>query len=347
MIDTAIDRAFAAQSAWGAKLGSPFMEALMRALPHALDRATATGRRVRDWRGDPSALGDSVPLRLAGALHVLARSGAAPDLACVYPPHATPGDLELARACADAITTHDARVLAALDLPPQTNEVARSALLYPGLAEIARRTGLPLALHEMGSSAGLNLACDRYAYDLGGRAMGMAGSPVRLAPAWSGPPPRGPEPVILAREGCDLSPIDIRDAAARERLIGYVWPDQTERLARLAAALELSQLDPPRIDRADAAAWVAAWSGCDPLPGVTRVLMHSITFQYLPNDARVAVQDAMARAGKRATAKAPLAWLAFENEGGGAELTLTIWPVGRTDVLARGDAHGRSVTWMA
>jgi hypothetical protein len=347
MDDTAIDRAFAAQSVWGAKLGSPFMEALMRALPRALDRSTATGRRLRDWQGDPSALGDSVPLRLAGALHILARSGAAPELALVYPPHPTPDDADLARACAAATASHDARIHDALDLPPQTNEVARSALLYPGLAEIARRTGLPLALYEIGSSAGLNLACDRFAYHLGGRDMGITGSPVVLSPAWSGPPPQGLEPRITSRIGCDISLVDIRDEAARERLIGFVWADQTERLARLAAALDIALRDPPRVERADAAAWVSAWCNDTPPRGVARVLMHSVTFQYLPSDARAAVRNAMERAGERASADAPLGWLAFENEGSGAGLTLTLWPDGNRQVLARGDAHGRSVTWCA
>jgi hypothetical protein len=340
-------KAFADQAVWCGKLGSPFTAALMRALPDALDGATDTARRVWAWTGDPSAKGDSVPLRLAGGLHALARSGRVPALTALYPPNAAWSKDRMVEILRFVIGTHDADLVRALGHAPQTNEVARSALLYPGLAEVARRTGRPLSLFEIGASAGLNLALDRFAYTLGGRAMGRPASAVHLNPVWSGRVPEGPEPAILERSGCDVAPIDVRDETARARLIGYVWPDQTERLTRIEAAVAIALKAPPRVERMDAADYVERHFTAAPKPGVARVLMHSIALQYVSATSRARVEDTMERAGRAATVDTPLAWLAFEQAGSGPELSLRLWPGGETTMLARADAHGRSITWLA
>ena len=64
-----------------------------------------------------------------------------------------------------AIEQEDAFLAAYLDGPPQTNEVARSNAILGGCLFIAGKTGTPLELFEIGSSAGLNLSFDRYGYD--------------------------------------------------------------------------------------------------------------------------------------------------------------------------------------
>lgn len=341
-----IGRAFADQADWCERLGSPFTAGLMRILPRVLDRSTATGRRVLGWEGRADAAGDAVPLRIAGALHALARSGTAPALAALYPPAAGLATDALAEAVRAALTEHDAILVPWLDRAPQTNEVARSGVLYPGLMEIARRTGLPLVLHEIGSSAGLNLMPDRYRYRFGGRSCGDAASPLLLAPSWSGPDPVGDEPAILGRQGCDLEPMDVRLATDRERLVAYVWADQTERLHRLAVALSLASDRPPTIDACDAADFVERELAVE-REGVVRVLMHSITFQYLPEASRRRIADTMARLGAAASRRAPLAWLSFEPQDGGPDLRLRLWPDGTDICLARADAHGRAVHWLA
>ena len=144
-------------------LGSPFTARLCRILAHDLDDSTRTGRTMLGWLGDVRA--DAVSLRLCGGLHQLVLTRVDAELAAVYPPHDA-GDDEIAAAVAGAIRRFDDRLAAGLASAPQTNEIARSAMLLPGLLTIARESGsgLPLDLCEIGASAGLNLLFDRFHY---------------------------------------------------------------------------------------------------------------------------------------------------------------------------------------
>jgi hypothetical protein len=338
--------AFAAQAVWCDRLGSPFTARLMTALGRDLDRSTVTGKTVLEWSGQPDALGDSVPLRLAGALHALVRRGQLPGLAKLYPPHALPDTEALSAEALAAIATCDDDVLVWLKHPPQTNEVARSGVLYPGFMQIAADTGLPLALFEVGASAGLNMNPHLYAYDFDGNRYGDASSAVLIAPSWSGPAPGGIEPVIRTVRGCDRNPFDIRRDDHAERLVSYVWPDQPDRLARIEAACEIARDHPPKIDASDAADWVDDMFREPGEPGLVRVLYHSIAYQYFPEETQQRIARTMSGAGAVATAEAPVAWLSYElRESGKPDLSLQLWPGGDSQVLATGDAHVREITW--
>lgn len=342
-----IRHAFDQQSKWCSRLGSPFTALLMDVLGTHLDESTRTGRAVLNWEGTASALHDAVPLRLAGALHAQVRAGHLPALARLYPPNPLPNAAALADAVAHALEEADEVLLDWLQFTPQTNETARSAVLYAGFLAIAQRTQLPLQLFELGASAGLNLIADRYAYRLGGEAFGQAGSPLTLAPNWQGPPPPHAAVDVTARRGCDLSPLDVHNAHHRERLVSYVWPDQPERLARVEAAIAVAQREPLHLDARDAASWVEATLPAEPVAGTARVLFHSIAWQYFPQPDQERITAHMHEAGARATADAPLAWLSFEQASQGKpRLSLTPWPGGHSKVLAHADAHVRQVTWL-
>mgnify|MGYP001814842172 CR=1 FL=1 len=341
-----IRESFAVQAHWCEKLGSPLTARLLAGLGEKLDRATKSGRRVLTWQGPPDALGDAVALRLAGALHGLARRGIYPELSRLYPPNPLPDGETLVRTALDIIKVADADVMAWLDHPPQTNEVARSAVLYPGLMQIATETGLPLSLHEIGCSAGLNLVSDRYAYRLGGVKAGMPGSPVVLTPEWSGAVPDGTDPIIVSRRGCDRNILNVRDAEHAERVISYVWPDQADRMDRVVAALGLAVPDPPVVEQADAGDWIEAVISDEAPTGAARVVLHSIAFQYFPEQMQRRITSRMEMAGAKASSAMPLAWLSFEQFGtDGPRLELRLWPGGATRVLATADAHCRSVHW--
>ncbi len=338
-----VRRAFHSQAKSCAGLGSPFMDRLMTLCAERLDPATEIGARVLGWPGDVGPAGQSVPLRLAGALHRLVLSGADPGLAAVYPPAEVPDD-DLWAAVARALAGQTEALHAGLDRAPQTNEIRRSAALIPAALHLTARFDLPLVLSELGASAGLNLAFDRYALDLGDRRFGPADSPVRLRPSWEGPLPPDRTLRVAGRAGVDLAPVDVRDPDDRLRLLSYLWPDQPERLVLTRAAIPLG---PPVPDAGDAADWLARRL-VPPRPGALHLVYHTVAAQYFPETTARAVAQALDEAGARATPDAPLAHLGMEADGqrATAALTLRLWPGdGRPIPLARVDFHGRRVIW--
>ena len=347
--DRAIPDTFGQQSAACIALGAPFTARVCRILGAGLNGDSAFGRRVLAWPG-VSLLPDLMPLRCCAALNHLVRTGRAPELAALYPPHACDDDSALADAIATTIDAHDTFMTAFLDSPPQTNEVVRSAVLLGGFLTVAAQTDMPLALYETGASAGLNLLFDRYAYDLGeGRVRGGAGSPVRIASVWSGQtPPLDARLEIAARAGVDLKPVDARSYEDRERMLAYIWPEQMERVARIEAALDVVAASDLVVEAGDALAWLRAAMASPPTAGVCRVIYHSVFAQYLPAQLRADLRAEIARIGAEASAATPVAWLAMEAAADrmSCELTLAVWPGGERRTLAKVDWHGRWAEWV-
>lgn len=342
--EAAIRASFETQAFWCARLGSPFTARLCEVLAGALDRRSALGARLLDWPGDPAPGGDALALRLCGGLHFLVRAGAAPGLAALYPPAPLPDAAALGEALAPLLQG-DA-LLPWLERAPQTNEVGRAAVLMAGLLVAAARFRRPLALYELGASAGLNLQLDRYACDLGGRAAGDSASIVRLAPEWTGSPPPAAEVRIAGRQGVDLNPFDVR--RDRDRLLAYIWPDQRLRLAQAKAALDIAAAAPPPVTRGDAADWLEQRLAIPGPAGIARIVMHSVAFQYFPAAAQARVVRHVAQAGAAATGQAPLAWLRFEKLAGedGYSLRLRAWPAGEDRLLAWAHPHASSIKWL-
>lgn len=328
------------------QLGSPFTAKLCRLLIAHLDDTTRTGRRVLSWPGDPRA--DALALRLCGGLHALVLSGADEALQGAYPPNAV-DDTALQRAVLGALDRHDERLAASLDSPPQTNEIARAAMLLPGFLAIGRDAAMSIAVHEIGSSAGLNLLFDRFHYTYGDTCWGDDASPVRLAPEVRGtPPPLGGFLDIASRKGSDIAPVDVARPESRLRLRSFVWPDQAARLERLDAAFGLAAQHPFSLERADAADFVERALAARE-DGRVFVLFHSIMWQYMPEATRLRIETALDEAGNRPGA-APVAWLRMEPLvpiEGHATLSLTQWPGGETRHLAKCDYHGRWIEWTA
>lgn len=345
---TSTDRvreAFERQARACDSLGSPFTARLCRMAAARLDGASTVGRTILEWSGDASGGGDALPLRFAGALHAIVLSGQDVRLQAAYPPH-TVDDDKLWSAILAAMDTHQAFILDRLTSAPQTNEIRRSGVLLPGFLTIAKLFGRPLDLLEVGASAGLNLQWDRYCYRLGATDWGDPASAVHLAPEWQGPNPPSAEIRVHGRLGCDLNPLDPTSKDDRLRLMSYVWADQTDRMERLAAALSIAANAPPAVERADARSWLPRVLA-KPRENNTRVVYHSVAWQYLPPQAQAEAEAIINEAGNRATQDAPLARLAMEadEKPDGAAVTLQVWPGGERQEIARADFHGRWVKW--
>lgn len=308
---------------------------------------TLCGRRIANWPGLP--LEDAMPLRLAGGFHHLLLTDDDGRLSPVYRGEIT-DQAEVDAIVAAVTSDHDARLLPWLDGPPQTNEAGRSASFMAGLLWLADKVGPRFELNEIGASAGINTLMDRYHYDLGGVTAGPPNSPMQIKPDWRGPPPPRADIEIVGISGCDQQPVDLSDSAAALRVKSYVWPENSERLERMDAALALAAQKRPDVVQADAFDWVLERLASPQVDGVTRVINHSIVWQYIPEHRRHRITEAIESKGREATAGRPLAWMMLETnrETFRHELSVKYWPgPDRWHLLAEAQAHGSWVQWLA
>jgi len=227
----------------------------------------------------------------------------------------------------------------------QTNEPARCATLLPALARLPQ----PLALLEVGASAGLCLLPDRYGYDYGRRriAAPSADAPVFACEANAATPLPATLPRIVWRMGLDLAPIDVTDDVQTEWLETLVWPGQDNRLQHLRGAIAVARRDAPRIMRGDLLTDLAEYARAAPADA-TLVVYHSAVLAY--------VADAHARESFARTVRdLGAVWISNEAPG--------VWPSIRDRVSRRGpsgafllavngrpmawtDAHGAWIEWI-
>jgi hypothetical protein len=233
----------------------------------------------------------------------------------------------------------------------QTNEVGRCAVLLPALPPG------PLALVEVGASAGLCLLLERYAYEYGSTRLGPASSAVRLRCAAAGPVPLPPAvPRIVWRRGLDLRPIDVHDDAAVRWLLACVWPEHHERRRRLEGAIATARADPPIVSTGDLVDDLPALLAEGP-DDAQLVVFHSAVLSYVSRERRQAFADALAHASKRRD----IIWLA--NEAAGVVPGLPpVAPAGalrfvvgrtrfvkgqqRSEALALAHPHGAELAWL-
>lgn len=322
-------------------LDSPFMGQLCRLLAHRLERGTALTNRLFDWSGDIGPGGDSVPLRLCGALHALRLAGDA-ALTAVYPPNHASDD-ELWAVIKQTFKTQPEAIDRFIDSPPQTNEVRRAIALIAAAHVIAHDTPNPMRVSELGASAGLNLNWDSYALRIGDTTFGPMDAALTLTPEWSGAlPPASATPHVVERRGVDLNPLDPRSDSLRLR--AYLWADQPHRLALTDAALSLPAAP---VDKGDAIEWLA--NRLPHISGQTHMIYSTVAWQYFPAAKQAEGIAMIEAAGAAATPDSPLAFVQMENDGAdrGAALTLRLWPANLHMSLGRVDFHGRWVKWAA
>ncbi|MCC5947474.1 MAG: DUF2332 domain-containing protein [Nitriliruptoraceae bacterium] len=256
---------------------------------------------------------------LFAAVHDLVLRGRAPRLAAWYPTAggAVEPDDGLVAAFLDVLADHRDAIVARLEhRATQTNEPGRTVAMRAGLAWLAAGGDRPLALVEVGTSAGLLLHLDRYRHelvpvdpearcelrsddDLPAVADAAEGSAVqRWRTGVVGQAPPMVLPPVARRIGIDAAPLDVADADDRAWLRACVWPEHTDRLARLDAALALAtEHDDVELVTGDLqhrlAPTVAAIA-----PEMQVVVLHSATLAYLSPPQRAAFESTLEQLGR-------------------------------------------------
>jgi len=252
----------------------------------------------------------------------------------------------------------------------QTNEVGRSAVLLPSLERVHRSLQRPLALVELGPSAGLNLFVDRYRVDYTTAegatvTVGATDSPVRLACDLLGPvaPPLAHLPPPVAhREGIDLNPLDVADDDQCRWLRACLWPGLEERAERLQSAIALARQNPPTLHTGSIVDLVA-----DVVRSVDADLAVCLTstwvLAYVPRAQRVRLKTILDELGtERDLAMVSgeyghiVDWIpepgqpaAIADPRGASVLGIATWHDGRFSAEAAGwmHSHGRWLQWLA
>jgi hypothetical protein len=285
---------------------------------------------------------DVIQLRLLAGIFRIVLRGDAPELRAFYPCLGGTADPSGAwPVVRPLLITYVDELRAALDRPPQTNEVGRSAGLLVGVFDAVRRSGLHrIRLLEPGASAGLNLNVDRYRF---------------VGPDWEWGDPRSPRSidtgcagvrpvdfVIVGRRGCDLAPVGASERRGADYLTSFVWPFDVDRRARLAAALKIDARHPVPVDEASASTWLGEQLDLPVPDEVLTVVWQSITQQYWPPAESAATLATI----ESARARIPLAHIAMEGipprqASGGFDIARhgpTVTVDGR--VIARSHHHG-------
>lgn len=341
---------FAAALDWQAthadENGAPCTARIIRALEAVAKGNTRVAQRMTNWPG--LTLKDAMPLRIAGGLHFLNLSGADDSLVSVYSGEIADQHEVNVLVCA-VVEAHDEALLPWFDGPPQTNEAGRSASIMAGLFWLAQSLPARFEMFELGASAGVNTMMDRYFYRLGETRVGPQASPMQITPEWRGASPPTSEIEIIGIRGCDIAPIDLSDPDMALRLKSYVWPDAQERMQRVDAAIQLAGERAPELTQMDAGDFVREQLERPQEAGMTKVLFHSIMWQYMPAETQSAITQAMEKAGAKATAEKPLAWVSLETDPATFrhELRVRYWPGGEEDAcLAHAHPHGAWVEWL-
>ena len=300
------------------------------------------------------------PTVILAALHDLALAGRAPALAAAY--SAADGDAAAGAAIDTLLAMTDSVVAIAVRRPTRTNESGRCAVLYPAIAEAARRAGAnAVGLIDVGCSAGLNLNVDRVGITYSnGQSLGDPSSPVQMSSSVVGdrPVPTRAMPEVVARIGVDLDPVDVTDADEARWLRACLAPDQPEQAARLEAEMALAAMAPPLLMQGDAVEVMPAAFArvhADALPVVTTTW----TLSHLPLESRLRFLHRL----DEAAAGREVAWVSAEGVGvapsipalgdrrasGHSIIGLAAFdgPALRAEAIGRCWSQGRFLAWLA
>lgn len=235
-----------------------------------------------------------------------------------------------------------------LERATQTNEVGRLATLLPAFGQLPG----PLALIEVGASAGLCLYPDRWGYSWTTETGEVVlGDSPRLSCRVSGPAPLPTEPPDVAwRAGIDLHPLDVEDADQMAWLQQLIWPEQTDRRDLLRHAVAVARREPPTLLTGDLLAELPRLVERASEHG-TAVVFHSAVIAYLEPEARLTFDATM----RGLVHDRRCHWISNEGKNVLPSITRTGPPIPASHhtfvlgldgrMVAQTHGHGRSLSW--
>ena len=225
----------------------------------------------------------------------------------------------------------------------QTNEIRRCSYLMPAFGAAHLDAGqMPLALIDVGASAGLNLLWDsyRYRYSDGSR-FGPPVSEVVIDCELRNQMPQIPRelPEVIFRRGVDLNPVDLSDDDEYRWMMALVWPDHPDRAALLRAARRVWLSNPPRVERGDALDVLPHILDQVP-PEAALCVFHCHTLNQFPPAARSAFYELLRRKSYERRV--------YHVSSEGEYMLVSRIARGASDTIlaARRNAHGRWIEWL-
>ncbi|MDE2744596.1 MAG: DUF2332 domain-containing protein [Chloroflexota bacterium] len=240
----------------------------------------------------------------------------------------------------------------------QTNVVRRCTCLLPAFSMVQRESGQPLALIDVGASAGLNLNVDRYRYRYlrGGQEEAVWGRPdadVSLEAELRGEgqmPQLAEDLAIEFRGGIDLNPIDLRDEDELRWLRALIWPEHTERHQRLIAAAGELARSPVDLRRGDAVDLLPRMIADTPREAALTVFS-TVALYQIPSAGREQIFQTLQETSNERPVWLITLELRMEDidEVQMPSLSITRYTNGAADrqLLARSSPHGWWIEWAA
>lgn len=233
----------------------------------------------------------------------------------------------------------------------QTNEPGRCASLLPAMPRG------PLAIVEVGASAGLCLWIDKYSYQYDNVRLGPDSS-VNLECDVTGVITfRDGLPNIQWRAGLDIAPLDIHDDDDADWLLACVWPDHPIRRERLAAAINLARKQTSCVRIGDLASDLEALLADVP-DELQLVVFHSAVLTYCSTEQKCNFENILEKVSR----SRPITWVSNEGYGVVPSITKLAQPtpsthflLGRTtmsndsrhdELLAISHCHGATLEWL-
>lgn len=233
----------------------------------------------------------------------------------------------------------------------QTNEVGRAACLLPAFELISRRVERkPLALIEIGASAGLHLRWDKYDYDYGKAGqININNARVKLSCAPVGqqmPPIPNDFPEASSRISIDLNPMDAYDETAMRWLRALIWPEHTDRTQALQQAIDIAQENPVTLLKGDAGELITDVLN-QASPEATICVFHSYTLNQCSTEVRMHILALIETfAQQRDLFRVSQGWFSGQEQ---PQLELFSYKGGevRRELLAYCESHGRQIEWLS